>query len=797
MLGHYFKIALRALLNRKFSTTMSVLCLSAGMAGSLLIGLYIFDELQFDQYHTRKDSIFRVTSRYDHGGSEYRSAQTEGNIAYVLTDRFPGVERATRLSPKDEVFLFLDKNAFKEGIVYTDSYFTEVFTVDFLLGDKSSCLDNPASIIIGATTARKLFGANWNQKSIIGETLFLDGHIPLTITGVFEDFSTHSHISSQLFASVPSEHEEWLNDKSKVYTYILLGKLASVELLERKLLSNRGLFGDLNTYLHLQPITRIHLFSDFGDENANVGSIKNIYSLAFVSFLLLVMTLANFVNLYTAGSFGRMKEMGVRKVIGAVNGQLRTQFLLETAIITFLSAIIACSFILIFLPDFSRITSKKFSPESLLDLNIALLLGVFLLVIPLLASAFSSIYISAMGATEALRGNSKGRVSVFGWRKGLVVLQFSISAVMITLCAVSYSQIDFVRHKNVGFDKKNIVTLANPYMLGSIEKIVGFKNKLLTIPGVSDASITGYTPSQSRWGIPKLTFSARDESLGPAVPANWLTVDEGFIRTMGIELITGRNFASIQENDARSIIINETAARQFIDNLREKDPMALELAIKDPKDSVYAGYKVIGIVKDFNFGSLHEAIKPVIMKVGLHRFEIALRLSPSVDKQEVLSQVMAIWQQNLPKVPFEYHSLEDRYDQLHQSDSAASKIFSVFCILTIIISAFGLFSIVTYSIMGRTKEVGIRKVLGASELGIALLLSREFGITLLMSYILALPVAAMISNKWINDFAYKIEISVWFYGITALILFFITCLTLGFQSIKAALANPIDNLRHD
>jgi len=776
---------------------MNVACLAVGIGGCLLISLYILDELRYDQYHKRKNSIYRVTSRYQQEGAEYLSAQTDGGIASMMMERFPEVESATRLLPKDDVFLFLDKSAFKEGIVYTDAAFTKVFGIDLLMGSSAKCLTEPSSIIISRKIAKKLFGSNWQQQPIIGQTLSLDGRIPLHVTGVFEEFPTHSHFESHLFASVPAGHEDWLSDKSKVYTYTLLAEYANVHLLAEKLKKHSNLLGGDDPDLNLQGITKIHLFSTFGDENGLIGNIKNIYSLAFVSILLLVMTLANFVNLYTAGSFSRLKEIGVRKAIGAVNMQLRKQFLLEATLITVIAIGIATLSILAFLPDLNRMTSKNFSLQSLLDLKVVSLLIAFLIIIPLIASFYPSIYLSSLKAMDALRGNPKGKESIFGWRKGLVLLQFSISAIMITLSVVAYKQVNFINNKSLGFDKENVITIANPYMLGSIDKIVAFKNKLLTVPGVDQGSITGYTPSQSRWGSPKLTFPSSDEHSRFATPANWLTVDDGFIQTMGIQLTSGRNFSQNHENDTQSIIINETAARQFSQNAVESDPLGLELSIENDRDSVYAKYKVIGVVKDFNFGSLHEVVKPVVMKVGFHRFEIALRLSPERDKQEVLNKITAVWKQTLPQIPFEYTSIKDRYNLLHKSDTTTSNIFLVFCLLIVIVSGFGLFSIVAYSILNRTREIGVRKVLGASELNIVTQLSKEFRNPLIASYIATLPVASMIAERWINDFAYKIEISPWLYGITALVLLMITSVTLGVQSMKAAMANPIHNLRYD
>lgn len=803
MLRNYLKIAWRSLWKSRLVTLINISGLAIGIGGCLFIGLFILDELKYDQHFRFKDRIYRLISTHENKGTSYQSAQTNGDIAANFIRQFPEVENSTRLLPADEGFIFSNESAFKEKIVYTDSAFTEIFDLILLLGDKDKCLVNPSSIIISRTTAVKLFGDDWRQKGIIGETLSVDGWLPLNITAVFNDLPYHTHFKSNLFASVPSGFEDWISDKSKVYTYVLLNEHSNVDNLNKKLKVPASSMSSLNdrdgtTHISLQTLTSIHLFSSsFEDDNAILGNIKNIYALVLVSFFLIVIAISNFVNLYTSSSFNRLKEIGVRKAIGALSVQLRFQFLSETFLITAIALGIAIVLLIGLLPVSNELTGKNLSSESFLDRNALLFIAALTLVTSFLAGFYPSIYLSGTKAMEALKGTGKRSTTLIDWRKGLIILQFIISGIMIILSIVSYRQVILINNKSLGFDKENIIALANPYMLGSTQKIIGLRNELLAIPGIEQVSITGYTPSQNRWGNLKITFPDRNENSVYAQPANWLTVDEGFIKTMGLTLIVGRNFLENHKFDKEAIIINKKAVHQFNLNANGKDPIGAELSVSDQEKTSYQNYTVVGVVADFNFGSLHDQIKPIVMRLGYHRFEMALRLSSKYSKKETISRVEAVWQQTLPIIPFEYYFIKDRFDSLHKSDITASKVFSIFSLVTVILSAMGLFSIVTYTVANRSKEIGIRKLLGASEGNIALLLSKQFLKLVIISYVLSLPIAWIITNKWLADFVYRVDTSWWAYIITGLILIVITILTVGYQSIKTASMNPIDNLRYE
>jgi len=799
MIKNYLKIASRNLLKHRVTTLINIICLVVGIAGTLLIGLFVLDEFDYDQHFAFKDRIYRLTSTYKTNGNVYHSAQTPGNVAPGLL-QFPEVENATRILPADEGFIFSGETAFKEKIIYTDSAFISVFDLNFLMGDKQRCLKTPSSIIINETTAIKLFGAGWRQIDILGKTLNVDGKIPFEIKGVFSDLPYHSHFNSNLFASVPSGFEDWMNEESEVYTYVLLRKNSDAEDLAMKLEPGisrpEGHREDRLIKINLQNVTSIHLSSSLENENATIGNIKNIYGLILVALFIIITTISNFASLYTAISLNRVKEVGLRKAVGAVGVQIRNQFFTETFLITIIAMGIAIVVVIYFLPFFNEVTGKKLLLTNLLNEKVLYFTTGLLLSTSLLAGMYPSIYLSRTRTIEALKGVHKSMTNAIIWRKGIMTLQFSISAVMIVLSIVAFKQIRLITHKNLGFDKENTLALANPYMLGSTEKLLSLKRELLTISGVEHVSVTGYTPSQNRWENFKVTFPKRDQNSVYTQVANWLTVDEGFIETMDLKLVAGRNFLADHERDEEAVIINEKTVRQFRLGTSGKSAIGSELSFNDAHEG-YRHYTVVGVVADFNFGSLHEPIKPIIMKVGYHRFEMTLRLSPTFQKEEVIHQIKTIWAKHIPSIPFEYYFIKDRYDYLHTSDMIASNVFSFFCLVTVLLSALGLFSIVTYTVITRTKEIGIRKLLGASESSIVLLLTNEFITLLVASYIFGIPIAWMLSTKWLADFAYRIEISWWIFIITAVILILVTIVTTGYQTVKAAVANPVDNLRYE
>nr|WKN40231.1 ABC transporter permease [Tunicatimonas sp. TK19036] len=797
---NYLKVGFRTLAKHKRTTFINITSLVIGLASSILIGLFVIDETAYDQHFTCKDRLYRLTSNYTGEGYRYTSAQTTSEIAPALLQELPEVQAATRLLPVAEGFIFLNEKGFKEDIIYVDSLFSQVFDLTLLAGNESKCLTNSSSVLLSESMASKLFGPEWKRKEIIGETISVDGRIPLTITGVFKDLPEQTHFKSDLFASVPSGLG-WLTSSSRVYTYVLLSEHADIDQVNENLqtLVNKSIDIEENnlTGLNLQPITDIHLFSALDDENKEHGNVKHIYALLIIAFFLIIITVINFINLYAANSLNRLKEVGIRKALGAQHLQVRTQFLLETSLITTIALSIALLFIVFFLPTFNKLTHKNLVPSSLFEENTVILIIGLTIIISFMAGVYPSAYLSVLKTAEVLKGFRKKTTEVIGVRKGLIILQFAISCITIMVSLVAYQQVGLIYHKSLGFDKENTIALANPYMLGSIENVIRFKNDLLNLSGVEGVSVTGYTPSQTRWSNQRVTFPNQDKHNKYRYPADWLIVDEGFIETMGLSLLEGRNFYNDHKNDQEAIIINKKAAEQFNLNANGESALGKTLGFQEEANNSLQNFTVIGLVSDFNFGSLHSPIKPVIMKLGYHRFEMALRLSTLQARPETIGQVELLWKNNLPNIPFEYSSIKSRFEELHKSDIATSKLSSIFCLLTILIATLGLFSMVAYAIANRTTEIGIRKVMGASKRNIVTILSKDFIKLILIACIIAIPIANYLISEWLASFAYRIELSWWLFVLPSGLLTLTALLLVSGQTLKAAHQNPVDSLRNE
>lgn len=793
----YLKTTVRIIVQNKVSSLINIVGLVAGFSGFILIALFVLDELKFDRHFLNSNRLYRITSRYAKEGQSHSSAQTPAQLAPRMMTELPEVEAATRLMVPDEAFLFPNEKVFKETIIFTDSSFLRVFGFDLVQGDPLRCLSNRSSIILCESMAEKLYGMGWKEISIIGESILIDGYIPMTVTGIFKDMPSHSHFHSSIFASVPAGEDTWMGEEDRVFTYLLLRNKTNISNLQNKIgawTSQLNQKGELKiSEYKFQKVTDIHLYTDLEEDLTTQGSIHDIYTLVMIAGFLIITSVINFMNLYAAQTSGRFKEVGVRKILGAFRRQLHHQFMLEASLLVFASIGVSVLVTFVLLPSFNVLTRKTIALSNVLELPPMLLLFVAGILTVALAGSYPATFLSSRNAMETLKGKLTQTKS-FGMRNSLMIFQFCLSTIMIILTWIALRQMEFVKNKPLGYDKNQIVILRNPYMLGKIDKIKTFRDALLKVTGVEHVSITGYTPAQKRWEKFRMTFSILDQQ--SSVPANWMLVDEGFIETMGIELLEGRNFSDNHQYESHSIILNEKAVAAF--NLRSGGawPIGHELSYKDG-DTPGQHFQIIGIVKDFNFSSLHDEVKPIVLRAGYHRFEMALRLEQSTSSTQVLEDVQNVWQKFAPDIPFEYAFMSERFNQLHQSDSIVGSVFSKFSMLTILIALLGLFSMITHTILRKTKEIGIRKVLGASEKNIVWMLSADFLKRIILANMIAIPIAWILANSWLNTFASKIEMAWWIFLGTILGVLLLAVLTLGYQSIKASLANPVHNLRHE
>jgi putative ABC transport system permease protein len=382
-----------------------------------------------------------------------------------------------------------------------------------------------------------------------------------------------------------------------------------------------------------------------------------------------------------------------------------------------------------------------------------------------------------------------------GWfRDGLLIFQFALSATVIAITIITSQQVDLIQNKDLGYEKDKVVVLENITMLGGLPEIMSFKQELLRLKGVEDASISGYTPAQNLWRTLRQTFVGKDPLSSISQPAIWLSIDHGFLPTLNIELSEGKNFSEDPDLEKQGILLNETAANQFHLRKDRHGPLNSELSFIQEGTNEIKSYRVIGVVKDFNFGSLHEPIKPIIMTYNIHRYEMILRLK-SVDKQAAIDEIVQLWKRSAPRVPISYAFLDDRYAQAHEKDVSAGRIFSIFSIFNILVACFGLFGLVSYVTMRRTKEIGIRKVLGASVWAIITVVSKKFASLIGAAFLISLPAGWLMAQRWLDTFAFKVQISAWVFLATGLVVFLMAMITIGYISLKAASANPVESLK--
>lgn len=794
MLYSFLKTSLRSLFKTKLSSFINVAGLSIGLASFLFICLYVIEEFKYDRHYENVDRLFRITSYFNGGEDETATIETPSDLSNDLFNQFAEIEAATRMLKTDKGFLFAGDAAFQENIIFTDSSFIKVFGFEILEGSERSCLVKPRSIIISESKAVRIYGRDWRTRRIIGETLSIDGKFDYTLSAVFKDFPVESHFHSNLFAT---DSPDLFSSTRKVYTYVLLKENASHRLLDSKIskaFTNRDWFirGNYSAF-GLQAVADIHLYSEFDEENNSHGTIGSVYTFSLIAFFLLIICSVNFINLYLANINSRLKEVSVRKVMGGSKRQLFLQFLLEPILITALSMVVAVMLVYTLLPYFNQVLNKTLSLSSISSWYGVSLLVVMTLVIGLLTGIYPAASVAFKETGVVLKDKSRWRGTWF--QNGLVVGQFVLSAAIIVLTVVAFQQVQLIQKKDVGYDKDNVLLLQNVNMLGGLPEMLSFKNELLRINGVEEASISGYTPAQNLWGRLRSTFPGKDHLSAESLPATWLMVDDQFLPTLSIELSQGRNFSETPEFEKRNVLINETAARQF--QLQgDGGPLNKEISFVDEGTNEVTSYKIVGVVKDFNFGSLHEPIKPIVMTFGFHRYEMIVRLNAERSR-DVIAEITRLWKLFLPRVAVSYNFLRDRYNRSHEADISAGKLFSVFSILNIVVACLGLFGLVSYTTTQRTKEIGIRKVLGASTWLIIALMSEKYLKLVALAFLLSLPLAWTLARKWLEVFAYKVQISGWVFLFTGAFLFSVTFVTVVYVSARAARANPVRSLSYE
>ncbi len=803
MLRNYVKIAWRNLVRYKGYTAINIVGLAIGMACCLVIFLFVRDELQYDRFHTKADRIFRITNQLSSEGRQLQMARTPPAYGPTLKRAFPAVEQSVRIFEfgSKELVRYADKKFTEPDILLADSTFFEVFSFPLVQGDPARALREPNSLVVTETTARKYFG---NQNPM-GKLLTVSGTLKFKVTGVMQDIPAQSHLKASMIGSFgamreivePKRLESW--GWQQFYTYVVLAKNQSPAPLQANLAAflkqNAPTEVGENSY-QLQPLADIHLrSSDIEYDIARKGDIRYVYAFAVVALFTLLIACFNFMNLSTARSARRAKEVGLRKAVGAGRSQLIGQFLGESVLQTGIALVLALLLTLALLPLINDWTGKALTFGTLINLPfVAALVGVGLLV-GLLAGSYPAFVLSAFRPVKVLKGEVGGTGQGAFLRKNLVVVQFTVSTILIIGAGVVFYQMRYIQQKNLGFTKEQLVSLPllNNTMLRDIATI---KAELLRNP-----AITGATAC---YGVPGGRFAGESVQI-PGRPkgfsTNMFIVDHDYIPTMGMTMVAGRSFSPAFGTDVgEGFVVNETAVRE----LGWGTPAnAIGKAIHwqhweppTPADSIKKG-RVIGVVKDFNYKTIHQKIEPLVLQIVPTQYgSLVVRIRP--DKTTAaLDALQAKWQALAGEWPFEYQFLDVQFADQYRTEQVFSSVFTLFTGLSLFITCLGLFGLATFTAEQRTKEIGVRKVLGASVASIVGLLSKDFLKLVLIAIIVASPLSWWAMNQWLQGFAYKIDIEWWMFALAGLLAVGIALLTVSFQSVKAALMDPVKSLRSE
>ncbi|MEO5890550.1 MAG: ABC transporter permease [Ferruginibacter sp.] len=805
MIKNYFKIAFRNLWGNKAFSAINIFGLAIGIATCLIIMLFVQNELSFDRFNEKADRIVRVNFQGYASGEKFNESSVMPPVAQTLKTDFPEVKEATRLRAYGTPRLIYGNKSFKEdAFAFVDANFFEVFTLPLVEGNAKTALIEPNTIIITKAVATKYFG----NDDPIGKVInFKDGsNAPCKVTGVIDKVPVNSHFHFDIFASMAglpeSKELTWMS--SNYVTYLVLAEGYDYKKLQAKLpgVVEKYMAPQMFAAMHitlaefrkkgnnlsfiLQPLTSIHFSSDYSNEHGATGDIRYVYIFGAIALFMLLIACINFMNLSTAGASKRAREVGIRKVLGSLKMELVKQFLIESILVTAIALLLAICFMYLALPVFNDLAGQhlafQFADHPLILPGLLL----FVLIVGALAGSYPAFYLSSFKPVAVLKGKFTSGKNSIGLRSGLVVFQFFISITLIIGTAVVYNQLSYIQHKKLGYNKDQVLILPDLWMLGKNQEV--FRRQLLADPRVESISSSGFLPAGPSDNNNFFVYPG--ENPNNIIKTLRYDVDESYISTLGIQMLTGRNFLKEYTSDSSAVIINETTAKVF--GWGEKAP-GHKISTTNHAGEVIS-YNVIGVVKDFHFRSLHERISPLVMTLSPNPGTMVVRLK-TTDVAGLVAGLTKQWNALGAEEPINYSFLDERFNATYSAEQKIGTILAIFAGLTIFVACLGLFGLAKFTAEQRTKEIGIRKVLGASVAGVASLLSKDFLKLVLVAFVLAAPVAWFAMNKWLQDFAYRIDISAWVFVVTALLAVTITIITVSFQAIKAAIVNPVKSLR--
>jgi len=780
MLKNYLKIAYRNIIRYKSFSFINVTGLAIGLAASIIIFMWVQDELSFDKFHNNSDRIYRLNKKYMMNGETSFNPSTPFPLAQTVKEKYAEVEEATHYF-RQTIMVKYDDQTFRESrAVYTDPAFFNIFSFKFSKKNFKQPLAAPNTVIITEKTAQKYFGS----RDVLGKTLLINQRQEYTISGILENIPDNSSINYDLFLSCPERikmenADDWGNHWLR--TFVLLKENAALDQVQNKIASLlKEHLPEEDISLAMQPLNKLHLYSVEGKPEG----MKFVYFFSLIAAFILIIACINFMNLSTARSSKRAREVGLRKVVGASKSQLIRQFFGESLLVSFIALFFAIILIELITPAFNELTGKSLS-VNYLNLQILPTLLTLAVVTGLLSGSYPSFFLASFRTVNVLKGDvtGKGR-SKSGLRKTLVVIQFSLAIMLMAATGIIYSQLQYIQNKDMGYQKENIIYLSlNPLLRGKYD---AFKSELLPHHDIESITRTSEVPTEI-WSIMRgITWEGKETDEGAAF--GFAAVDYDYFETLGMEMVQGRPFSKEFPTDTANFIFNEKAIKM----MGFENPIGKPFALDESSRGT-----IVGVVKDFHSLPLTYEIEPMMLLIYPEYYRNILIKVSTNDMQQTIEKIETAYAGFCPGIPFNYRFLDQEFDYLYKDEIRSGKLFSYFVILAIFISCLGLLGLASFTTEQRTKEIGVRKVHGASIAQIVFILSKDFAKWVLLANVIAWPAAWLAMNKWLQNFVYKIEIGPLIFVLAGGLALLIALLTISSQAIKAAKANPIEALKYE
>lgn len=784
MIQNYLKVALRNIKRNKLFSGINILGLAVGMACSIFILLWVQHERSYDKFHKNGANIYRLTVEI----SGLKASLSVAPIAKAMRSEIPEVKNTVMLASAGGLFQYGDRKFEERAAFFADSTFLQVFSFPLVKGDRKTALDNPTNILITERAAKKYFGS----EDPMGKVLRMNSKDNFTVSGILADVPANSHLQfdfilpMRFFARGSNDFINNVWDNYNYYTYVQLAENASsaaaVQKVTKQMNATMGKnIKELTADHYLQALYDIHLHSNFIGDVQGHGNIQYVRIFSLVAIIVLIVACINFMNLATARSSRRAKEVGMRKVAGARRWEIIRQFLGESVLIAFISLLIAIGLVWLLLPAFNNLSGKEIKFD-LFHSNLLLLLPGIAVLTGLISGSYPAFFLSSFQPVKVLKGSFNFGNRGAWLRSGLVVLQFVISISLMVAAFVVYNQLNYIRNKNLGYDRENLLYVpvtGNLYNSNEALRTELKQNQL-----TQDFTFLAQLPTNLLSGTISVDWPGKDAKNQVMFPQ--LSVDEGFVNTFKTKIIAGRGFSKDFKTDEKNYVLNEKAIQVM--GMKPETAVGQWFSLWGNKGTI------IGVVKDFNFKPIHQPIEPLILRYSSGGDVFLVRTKPG-KTEATISALKTLCAKLNPEYPFSYDFLDQDLAKLYRAEQQMGGIFNVFTILAIFISCLGLFGLTNYMAEKRTKEIGIRKVIGASVTGIVALLSKGLIKLVLVAILLATPLAWWAMNSWLNNFAYHIDINAWVFVIAAFSSITIAMITISFQAIKAALANPIKSLK--